>query len=119
MHTTDIFNEVKSIINDCDETNIVSQFKAVRAMKELFGVPDEHRQYVYAVRIYYVDGYKLMADLALGDGGRPNGDVVTIEWDCVTMRQRYCINGYTFIFDERDVVKKLSFQAYVNQEYDL
>lgn len=115
--TIDIFNDVKDIISNCNEDDFLEKYKAVHELEELFGISHNERRYVYAVRIYNVDGYKLMADLALGDGGRPNGEVVTILWDSITMREKYLINGYTFIFDERDIVKKLSFKDYIKQKY--
>lgn len=73
-----------------------------------------YKRYVYAVRIYLKDGYKPMADLAFGDGGRPNGETVTIEWDVVSEREKYVINAYTFVWDERETVKEKSFREYIN-----
>jgi len=58
--------------------------------------------YVYGIRVYYKPGtFTPMADLALGDGGRPNGKIVTIHWDNETERSQYFANSYTFIWDER------------------
>lgn len=59
------------------------------------------KRYVYGVRLWLKDGHQPMADLALGDGGRPSGEIVTIEWTDVNARENYLINGYTFIWDER------------------
>lgn len=72
------------------------------------------RRYVYGMRIYLKDGYKPMADLALGDGGRTNGEIVTIEYDRVDEREKYYINSYTFIWDERIPVKTMTFSEYAN-----
>ena len=74
-----------------------------------------NKRYVYAVRIWLKDGYKPMADLAFGDGGRPTGEIVTIEWDIITEREKYVINAYTFIWDERETVKTQSFSDYIKQ----
>ena len=70
---------------------------------------------VYAVRIYNDEsGVRPLADLALGDGGRPNGDIVTIHWDSVTERNKYVINAYTLIWDERRVTEEyVTFAQYV------
>ena len=74
-----------------------------------------YKRYVYAVRIWLKDGYKPMADLAFGDGGRPTGEIVAIEWDVITEREKYVINAYTFIWDERETVKTRSFSEYISQ----
>ena len=77
---------------------------------------DNHKPYVYAVRLYLEDGYKPMAELAFGEGGRPNGKTEIIEWTNITEREKYCINGYTFVWDERPPVSAISFADYIKQE---
>lgn len=61
----------------------------------------ENKRLVYAMRIWLKDGYKPMADLAFGDGGRPTGEVQTIHFDNVVEREKYVINAYTIVWDER------------------
>ena len=73
------------------------------------------KPYVYGMRIYLKDGYKPMADLALGDGGKPNGNIVTIEWDDNDEREKYTINSFTFIWDERKMVQNNTFEEYVKR----
>ena len=75
---------------------------------------DNHAPYVYAVRLFLEDGYKPMAELAFGEGGRPNGQTTIIHWDNISEREKYCINAYTFIWDERPVVRKKTFHDFVN-----
>lgn len=71
-------------------------------MKENYLSPDcQNKRFVYGVRIWLKDGHQPMADLAFGEGGRPNGEVITIDWDDVLEREKYIINAYTFIWDER------------------
>lgn len=74
----------------------------------------DNRKFVYGLRIYLRDGYKPMADLALGEGGRTNGEIVTIEWDRLDEREKYVINAYTFVWDERDLVRAMKFSEYAN-----
>ena len=76
----------------------------------------DSKRYVYAIRIFNENDYKPMAELAFGDGGRPNGETITIEWDDINEREKYVINAYTFIWDERDVVKEKTFDKYVKGE---
>ena len=71
----------------------------------------ENKRYVYAVRIFNKDGYKPMAELAFGDGGRPTGETTIIHWDDISEREKYCINSYTLVWDER--TKGKSFDEYV------
>ena len=73
----------------------------------------DSRKYVYGMRIYLEDGHRPMADLAMGEGGRPNGEIVTIEYDRIDEREKYYINAYTFIWDERIPVKTMTFSEYV------
>ncbi len=72
------------------------------------------KRYVYAVRIFLKDGYKHMAELALGDGGRPNGETVTIRWDILDERDNYIINAYTLMFDERFHDVYPTFDSYIH-----
>lgn len=75
----------------------------------------DNKRYVYAVRLFLKDGYQPMAELAFGEGGRPNGETEIIEWDVPTERERYCINAYTFIWDEREVVKNCTFNEFIRR----
>lgn len=61
----------------------------------------ENKRFVYAMRIWLKDGYKPMADLAFGEGGRLTGEVQTIHFDDITERGKYVINSYTVVWDER------------------
>lgn len=72
------------------------------------------KRYVYAVRIFLKDGYLNMAELALGDGGRPNGETVTVRWDIPAERDNYIINAYTLMFDERFHDVYPTFDSYVH-----
>ena len=76
----------------------------------------DNRPYVYAVRIFLENGYQPMAELAFGDGGRPNGQTKVIRWDSITERERYLINSYTLIWDEREIVARNTFQQYINND---
>lgn len=73
------------------------------------------RRYVYGLRIYMDRERIPMAELAFGDGGRPTGETAIIRWDEPEERERYVINAYTFIWDERtkEIWKGESFQEYV------
>lgn len=73
--------------------------------------PGIRRIPVYAVRIFLKDGYQPMADLALGQGGRPTGEVVTVHWDDIYELEKYHISAYTFIYDTRPVVVTSTFQS--------
>ena len=74
----------------------------------------ENKRFVYAMRIWLKDGYKPMADLAFGDGGRTTGEIQRIPYDNITEREKYIINSYTIIWDER--TKSFgSFEDYVLQ----
>ena len=70
---------------------------------------------VYAVRIFLRNGYEPMADLALGQGGRPTGEVVTIHWDNLYELEKYYISAYTFIYDVRPVPVANTFLSLVEQ----
>lgn len=72
------------------------------------------KRYVYGVRIFLENGHKPMAELALGDGGRPDGSTVIVPWDSPEeIEEKYVINAYTFIWDERDIVQHSAFDDYV------
>jgi len=62
---------------------------------------------VTAIRIYYENDRTSMAELAFAFGG-----TATIEWTNVDERNIYLsgMNGYTFVFDERE---KGDFQCFV------
>lgn len=78
-------------------------------------IPDETSvRYVYAIHIFLKDGYKPMATLAFGDGGRPTGETVTIEWDNLTQRRQYYWNAYTLVYDDRTKAVSIdSFDKYI------
>lgn len=72
------------------------------------------KRYVYGVRIFLENGHKPMAELALGDGGRPDGSTVIVPWDSPEeIDEKYVINAYTFIWDEREIVQHSAFDDYV------
>lgn len=75
----------------------------------------ENKRFVYAVRIFLEYGYKPMAELAFGDGGVPTGETEIIHWDVVEEREKYCINAYTFVWDEREPVVSKSFSEYIGR----
>ena len=56
-----------------------------------------------------------MADLALGQGGRPTGEVVTVHWDNLYELEKYYISAYTFIYDVRPVPVANTFLSLVEQ----
>ena len=68
------------------------------------------KRFVYAIRIFTMD-YQPMAELAFGDGGKPTGETVIIHWNDVSEREKYCINSYTLVWDER--TKRKSFDEYI------
>lgn len=70
-----------------------------------------NKPYVYAIRIFYENGYRPMAELAFGEGGRPTGETKIIYWADITEREQYYINAYTFIWDER---LPYTFQEYIH-----
>ena len=73
-------------------------------------------RYIYAIRIF-LDNYRTpMAELAFGEGGRPNGETVTIRWDESDKLDGYVMNAYTYIWDERtsEIAYGSSFRDYVN-----
>lgn len=72
----------------------------------------DNKPYVYGIRIFLGDGYKPMAELAFGEGGRPNGKKETIEWDRPDERDRFYISAYTFVWDER-LPPEISFNNFV------
>lgn len=65
---------------------------------------------ITAIRIYYMNDRTPMADLAFAFGG-----MATIEWTNVVQRESYKsgINGYTYVFDERE---KSNFNSFVKQK---
>ena len=73
-----------------------------------------YKPFVYAVRIFLENGYKPMAELAFGEGGNPTGETKIIPWDDIKERDKYIINAYTFVWDERGVVKTRSFDEYID-----
>lgn len=72
------------------------------------------RRYVYGIRIFLGNDRTPMAELAFGDGGRPNGETKIIRWDCPDERDFYVINAYTYIWDERtmDIAYGSTFEEY-------
>ena len=70
----------------------------------------ENKRFVYAIRIFDKD-YQPMAELAFGEGGRPTGETLFIHWDDISEREKYCINSYTLVWDERTQGK--SFDEYI------
>ena len=93
-----------------DIKNIIAEIPSAKETES------EGKPYIYAVRLFEGEYCKQMAELAFGDGGRPNGKTVTIEWTNITEREKYCINGYTHVWDERPCVRMQSFSDYVNWE---
>ena len=73
------------------------------------------RRFVYAVKIYEENGYKPMAELAFGDGGRPTGETIIIHWDDINERNKYVINAYTFIWDTRFIPTHKTFEDFINK----
>lgn len=111
------YRKIKDIICACDGNDITLE-EAMKLINSMFVKDYLHKRYVYAVRIY-IDptiGYKVMADLAFGDGGRPNGEITTIEWDVISEREKYVINAYTFIWDEREVPNSKTFEEFINNK---
>ena len=74
-----------------------------------------NKPYVFAMRIYLSDGYRLMADLAILKDGECIA-VDTINYDQIEKRDAYYFNAYTLIWDER-VIKDMdsTFSEYVNR----
>ena len=70
-----------------------------------------NKPYVYGMRIY-LDGVTPMAELALGDGGRPTGETEIIKFNSIDEREKYVINSYTFIWDER--TNDMSFEKFIH-----
>ena len=101
-------------VNDCET--------AISALNELWtklGLDKEienEGRYVYGIRIFLDECCTPMAELAFGDGGRPNGETKTIRWDIPDERDAYVINAYTFIWDERtkDIAYGTTFEEYKN-----
>lgn len=50
--------------------------------------------------LVYTEHCKPMADIAIGDGGRPK-EVITIHWDFKEERNRFHFNAYTLFCDKR------------------
>lgn len=111
------FNKAQMAIHNC-ERGFITREEALKLLNALFITDYSYRRYVYAVRIYidHTTGYKVMADLAFGDGGRPNGETTTIEWDVISEREKYVINAYTFIWDEREVPESKTFKEFINNK---
>ncbi len=67
---------------------------------------------ITAIRIFYENDRTSMAELAFAFGG-----TVVIEWTNVDQRNTYKkgINGYTFVFDERE---KGDFNSFVKQKHN-
>lgn len=59
-----------------------------------------NKPYVYAVRLYWGTSAP-MADLAIMKDGTITEVIRGVEWDRVNERDKYFINSYTFIVDER------------------
>ena len=57
------------------------------------------KQYALAVLIY-TNHYRPMADIAIGDGGKPK-EVITIPWDYEESRNRFYFDAYTLFCDKR------------------
>ena len=96
-----------------DIKNIIASIPAAKETE------NEGKPYIYAVRLFEGENCEQMAELALGDGGRPNGKTVTIKWTNITEREKYCINGYTFVWDERPAVKEQTFAEYTRKERNI
>lgn len=111
------YNKIKSLIRECD-IGYIELEEAMKLINAMFVKDYSYKRYVYAVRIYidHTTGYKVMADLAFGDGGRPNGETTTIEWDVISEREKYVINAYTFIWDEREVPESKTFKEFINNK---
>lgn len=75
----------------------------------------ENRRTVYAMRIFNMNGYQPMAELAFGDGGKPTGETITIHYDDINERNKYYISAYTLVWDERVAI---SFNKYVFNNND-
>ena len=69
-----------------------------------------NKLYVSAMRIYLKDEHKPMADLVLLENGK-FVRLETIEYDRVSEREKYYINAYTLIWDER--VMSRTFEDYL------
>lgn len=69
------------------------------------------KRFVYAIRIFESKGCQPMAELVFGDGGRLTGETTFIHWDDISEREKYCINSYTLVWDERTRGK--SFDEYI------
>lgn len=75
----------------------------------------ENKRYVYGIRIFNKDGYKPIAELAFGDGGKPTGETIIIPWDDIEEREKYVINAYTFVWDTRFVPTHKTFDEFVGR----
>lgn len=107
-----IINFISFLGNDC---YYMEDEDVLNKLDEFAKKPIEQRPAVYAVRIYLKDFHQPMADLALGEGGRPNGKIVTIHWDNINERNLYYFSAYTLIWDEREVVKNKTFEDFLKQ----
>ena len=58
------------------------------------------KPYVSAMRIYLEDEHKPMADLIILKDGKLE-HLETIEYNDINKREKYYINAYTLIWDER------------------
>ena len=59
-----------------------------------------NKPYVYAMRLYWGNA-AILADLAIMKDGEITEIVRGVEWDCTNERDKYFVNSYTFIVDER------------------
>lgn len=75
-----------------------------------------NRRYVYGIRIFLANDHTPMAELAFGNGGRITGETEVIRWDSMSERERFFINSYTFIWDEREIVREKSFTEYIQNK---
>ena len=113
---------MKTAEKDGLDTNVLrydEAIKALESLEEMLGLDKDYEdegRYVYGVRIFLGEMGQPMAELAFGDGGKPNGETKIIHWTHPDERDRYVINGYTFIWDERtkDIAYGGSFEEYKN-----
>lgn len=73
-------------------------------------------RYVYGIRLFLKDGHIPMAELALGEGGRPTGETEIIEWCDMNARSKYHIDSYTYVWDEREWPANYTFNQYVHEQ---
>ena len=58
------------------------------------------KPYVFAMRLYW-EGPSPMADLAVMKDGEITEVIEGVEWDRCSERDKYFVNSYTFVVDER------------------